>query len=219
MGCSRNFPRVGLSDTYYVDFWLAVLAEYLASFFFMFAVSGSALRWEGAPTIFQQALAAGLVTASMIQAFRSVSLPLVHANPVVSLAAFITGDAGLIRMACSLIAQFFGAITGTGVVMAISPQHARGKLGVTMPGKEVSGFQAFGVELVLTSLLVLTMLASIDANKQAARRDYGTAAAMGVVVTGCYLIALPLTGCGLNPARSLAPAVFTSTWEHHWLRT
>lgn len=101
-------PTVGLSDAYYVDFWLAVLAEYLATFFFMFAVSGSALRWEGAPTIFQQALAAGLVTASMIQAFRSVSLPLVHANPVVSLAAFITGDAGLIRMACSLIAQFFG---------------------------------------------------------------------------------------------------------------
>lgn len=217
MGCSRDFPRVGLSDAYYVDFWLAVLAEYLATFFFMFAVSGSALRWEGAPTIFQQALAAGLVTASMIQAFRSVSLPLVHANPVVSLAAFITGDAGLLRMACSLIAQFFGAITGTGVVMAISPQHARGKLGVTMPGKEVSGFQAFGVELVLTSLLVLTMLASIDANKHAARRDYGTAAAMGVVVTGCYLMALPLTGCGLNPARSLAPAVFTGTWEHHWV--
>ena len=82
------------------------------------------------------------------------------------------------------------AITGTGVVMAISPQHARGKLGVTIPAKEVSGFQSLGVELVLTLLLVLTMLASIDANKHAARRDYGTAAAMGVVVTGCYLIAV-----------------------------
>ena len=81
--------------------------------------------------------------------------------------------------------------------MAISPQHARGKLGVTMPGKEVSGFQAFGVELVLTSLLVLTMLASIDANKHAARRDYGTAAAMGVVVTGCYLMAVRFNGDGI----------------------
>ena len=99
---------VGLSDAYYVDFWLAVLAEYLATFFFMFAVSGSSLRWEGAPTIFQQALAAGFVTASMIHAFRSVSLPLVHANPVVSLAAFITGDAGFIQMICSVVAQIFG---------------------------------------------------------------------------------------------------------------
>ena len=99
---------VGLSDAFYVDFWLAVLAEYLATFFFMFAVSSSSLRWEGAPTIFQQALAAGLVTASMVQAFRSVSLPLVHANPVVSLATFITGDAGLIQMLCSVVAQMFG---------------------------------------------------------------------------------------------------------------
>lgn len=99
---------VGLSEAFYVDFWLAILAEYLATLFFMFAVSGSSLRWEGAPTIFQQALAAGLCTASSIQAFRSVSLPLVHANPVVSLAAFITGDAGLIRMVCSVLAQMFG---------------------------------------------------------------------------------------------------------------
>lgn len=74
--------------------------------------------------------------------------------------------------------------------MAISPGHARGMLGATIPAKDVSGVQAFGVELVLTSLLVLTMLASIDANKYAARRDYGTAAALGVVVTCCYLIAV-----------------------------
>ena len=74
--------------------------------------------------------------------------------------------------------------------MAISPEHARGNLGATLPAKDVSVFQAFGVELVLTSLLVLTMLASIDANKYAARKDYGTAAAVGVVVVCCYLIAV-----------------------------
>ncbi|KAM7427701.1 hypothetical protein ABFA07_021195, partial [Porites harrisoni] len=202
---------------FYVDFWLAILAEYLATLFLMFAVSGSALRWEGAPTIFQQALAAGLCTASSIQAFRSVSLPLVHANPAVSLAAFITSDAGLIRMICSIVAQMFGAITGTGIVMAISPAHARGKLGATFPGKDVSGVQAFGVELIASFLLVLTMLSSIDAKKEAARRDYGTAAALGVVVTLCYLIALPITGCGVNPARSFAPAVITNTWNEHWV--
>lgn len=74
--------------------------------------------------------------------------------------------------------------------MAISPEHARGKLGATIPAKDVSGVQAFGVELVASFLLVLTMLASIEANKDAARREYGTAAALGVVVTLCYLIAV-----------------------------
>lgn len=74
--------------------------------------------------------------------------------------------------------------------MAISPEHARGKLGATIPAKDVSVYQAFGVELIASFLLVLTMLASIDANKDAARRDYGTAAALGVVVTLCYLIAV-----------------------------
>lgn len=89
-----------------------------------------------------------------------------------------------------LILCLFTAITGSGIVMAISPEHARGKLGATIPAKDVSAYQAFGVELIASFLLVLTMLASIDANKDAARRDYGTAAALGVVVTLCYLIAV-----------------------------
>lgn len=102
------FLSVGLNEAFHTDFWLAILAEYLATLFLLFAVSGSSLRWEGAPTIFQQALAAGLSTASAIQAFRSVSLPLVHGNPAVSLAAFITGDASLVRVTCSIFAQMFG---------------------------------------------------------------------------------------------------------------
>ena len=102
------FVSVGLNEAFHTDFWLAILAEYLATLFLLFAVSGSSLRWEGAPTIFQQALAAGLSTASAIQAFRSVSLPLVHGNPAVSLAAFITGDASLVRVTCSIVAQMFG---------------------------------------------------------------------------------------------------------------
>ncbi|XP_067047381.1 lens fiber major intrinsic protein-like [Acropora muricata] len=217
MARTFRYLRVGLNEAFHTDFWLAILAEYLATLFLLFAVSGSSLRWEGAPTIFQQALAAGLSTASAIQAFRSVSLPLVHGNPAVSIAAFITGDASLVRVTCSIFAQMFGAITGTGIIMAISPEHARGKLGATIPAKDVSGAQAFGVELVASFLLVLTMLASIEANKDVARRDYGTAAALGVVVTLCYLIALPITGCGVNPARSFAPAVLADTWKEHWV--
>ena len=29
---------------------------------------------------------------------------------------------------------------------------------------------------------------------------------------------LPITGCGVNPARSFAPAVITNTWNKHWVR-
>ena len=29
---------------------------------------------------------------------------------------------------------------------------------------------------------------------------------------------LPITGCGVNPARSFAPAVITNTWNEHWVR-
>ena len=29
---------------------------------------------------------------------------------------------------------------------------------------------------------------------------------------------LPITGCGVNPARSFAPAVITNTWNEHWVQ-
>ncbi len=30
-------------------------------------------------------------------------------------------------------------------------------------------------------------------------------------------VAIPYTGCGLNPARSLGPAVVANFWDHHWV--
>ena len=32
------------------------------------------------------------------------------------------------------------------------------------------------------------------------------------------VLQLPITGCGVNPARSFAPAVLTNTWNEHWVR-
>ncbi len=33
----------------------------------------------------------------------------------------------------------------------------------------------------------------------------------------CWLIQIPLTGCGLNPARALGPAFIKNYWKKHWV--
>lgn len=46
--------------------------------------------------------------ATAVQAFRWVSRPLVHANPCVSVAAFLSGDKALVPVIIYILAQCFG---------------------------------------------------------------------------------------------------------------
>jgi aquaporin-1 len=40
---------------------------------------------------------------------------------------------------------------------------------------------------------------------------------IGLTVTLCHLLAIPYTGCGINPARSLGPAVISGQVENLWI--
>ena len=40
---------------------------------------------------------------------------------------------------------------------------------------------------------------------------------IGLTVSLCHLVAIPFTGCSLNPARSFGPAVVQGLFDHHWI--
>ncbi|KXJ09585.1 lens fiber major intrinsic protein [Exaiptasia diaphana] len=209
--------KVGAREVFTGHLWVSAFAEYAATLFFVFAVSGSSLRWEGTPSSLKISLAAGLASSLVTQAFRWVCKPLVHANPSVSFAAFLSGDTGLVAMAIYIVVQCFGAITGVALLRVMSPEHARGILGATIPASGTSSLQAVGTEAVLTLFLVLAVLATLDAVKYDPHARLDVSVAVGLATIVCYLIAVPLTGAGLNPARSLGPAVLSKMWESHWV--
>ena len=69
--------------------------------------------------------------------------------------------------------------------------------------------RAFTAEMVGTAILVLVIFCATD-DRNATRPQILTAATIGLTVTLIISLIGPLTMAGLNPARDLAPRLFSS---------
>lgn len=90
-----------------------------------------------------------------------------------------------------------------------------GGLCITVPADGISTFQAFLVEFIGTSILVLVICGLWDPRNK--KNTDSTPLRAGLTVAVLVLITGPYTGASLNPARSLGPAVWTGDWQDHWI--
>jgi aquaporin Z len=84
--------------------------------------------------------------------------------------------------------------------------------GVSTP--HVAAGTALGLEAVLTLLLVSVILGTADRYRVV---GHEAALAVGGTIALCGLIALPLEGASMNPARSLAPAILAGDIGSVWI--
>jgi MIP family channel proteins len=150
----------------------------------------------------------GLIIMVMIYAVGHISGA--HFNPAVTL-AFAVGRHVPWRLVPRYWgAQLFGALGASLVLRLLFGDVA--DLGATLPAG--SAGQSLILETVLTFLLmfVITSVATdVRAVGQAA------AIAIGGTIGLEALFAGPISGASMNPARSLAPALVSWTWDHQWL--
>jgi glycerol uptake facilitator-like aquaporin len=73
---------------------------------------------------------------------------------------------------------------------------------------------AFGVEWLLSFALMFVIMAVATDDRVA---DGFAPLAVGLTVGFCALMAGPLTGASMNPARSLGPALVAGFWGAQWL--
>jgi MIP family channel proteins len=133
-----------------------------------------------------------------------------HMNPAITIAAIISGNTGLVRGFSFILGQLIGssfAIYLLGVFVWSIPN-----LGVqTLSTPTGDGLV---IEVILTFFLVFTVFATmIDKRGNAALAPL----AIGVVIFVDHLIAVPLTGASMNPARSFGPAIIHGQWPDHWV--
>jgi MIP family channel proteins len=153
------------------------------------------------------ALAFGAVVAIMITATAHVSGA--HLNPAVTLAFASTGQLPLREVPAYLGAQLGAAIAGAFAVATVIGQEA--SVGAT--SFQVSVDQAFLIEATITFGLMF-VISSVAADESASGGSAGIL--IGGTVGLAALVAGPLTGASMNPARSLGPALLANA-EDQWL--
>ena len=136
-----------------------------------------------------------------------------HINPAITIAMLVAGKLSTDQAIGYIIAQFSGATLAAGVLYLIQSgapgfMMAEWALGSNGWGPGYLGAynttSAFITETVLTFLFILIIF------KTTAKWGNSTMAglAIGLTLVLIHLVAIPITGTSVNPARSVGPAIF-----------
>ncbi|MEM6450111.1 MAG: aquaporin Z [Cyanobacteria bacterium P01_D01_bin.105] len=156
-------------------------------------------------------LAFGLTVMTMAYAIGHISG--CHLNPAVSFGLWAGGRFPSGELLPYIVSQVIGAIVGIGILVLIATGQegfvsegatwAANGFGANSPGGFGIG-AAFLTEVVMTFMFLVIILGSTDD-----RAPKGFApVAIGLGLTLIHLISIPVTNTSVNPARSLAPALF-----------
>jgi MIP family channel proteins len=200
-------------------------AEFLGSFFFIFVAVGSAMNIGG--TFITQgtvqigiALAFGFTIFAIAFSIGHISGG--HLNCAVTLAFVVTRKISVKRGLLYFGGQFFGGLIGAAFLKWLTPAAMQTSCMASNDlGQSVSIWDGFGVEFACTFFLLLVVSAASDSQKS---NTTLVPLAIGYAVAVCHLMALPITGCSINPTRSFASAFVSigttgcgRVWTNHWI--
>ena len=148
----------------------------------------------------------------LIMAYSIGSISGCHINPAVTIGLMVAKRIAPKEAIMYVLAQSVGAVAGAAILYLI----ASGKAGYDLAthGLGQNGFDAaspggynmqaaFITELVLTAIFIFVIL---GATCSAAPAGFA-GLAIGIALVVIHLVAIPVTGTSVNPARSLGPAL------------
>jgi len=144
-----------------------------------------------------------------IYSFGKISLA--HFNPAVTIGFYITGHISKIQIACYFAAEIIGALFGSLFVMSFIGTGA--DLGANAPNYDFSLFPIFLIE-VLASALLMAVIFTVVYTK--GLKGFGGIAIGGIVGLDIFFLSF-ISGASMNPARALAPALFSGVLDNLWL--
>ncbi len=147
--------------------------------------------------------------AIAVYLFRKVSMA--HFNPAVTIGFFITGHITKLQVAIYFGAELTGALLASAFVMYFIGTEAN--LGANAPDYSFPLPLIIGIETFASALLMAVILLVVYAK---GLRGLSGIAIGGIVGLDIFFLSF-ISGASMNPARSLAPALFSGALESLWL--
>lgn len=157
-------------------------------------------------------LAFGLAVVAMAYAIGPISG--CHINPAITVAMLVAGKMNVKDAIGHILAQFAGAVAGAGILFLIVSNQS-GFTGLKEWGLGSNGWgegylnnynttAAFITEVVMTCLFLLVIFATTSKMGNSPMTGF----AIGITLVLIHMVAIPVTGTSVNPARSFGPAIF-----------
>ncbi|XP_052175519.1 aquaporin PIP2-7-like [Diospyros lotus] len=226
-------PLIDVEELTKWSFYRALIAEFIATLLFLYitvlTVIGYKSQTDPAKT---SDPCGGVGILGIAWAFGGMIFILVyctagisggHINPAVTFGLFLGRKVSLIRAVMYMVAQCLGAICGVGLVKAFQKSYYnRYGGGANSVAHGYSKGTALGAEIIGTFVLVYTVFSATDP-KRSARDSHVPVLAplpIGFAVFMVHLATIPITGTGINPARSFGAAVIYNEdkpWDDQWI--
>ena len=208
-----------MAETTPAPLWPRLIAEAFGTLVLVGAVIGTAVFASANTGYLGIALAAGLAVVVGVYAVGSISGG--HFNPAITLGVAASGRLPWRDVLPYIAAQLVGAIVASSLMFAIAAGasksffHAAIKNGFASNGYGVHSPRGFDlasviiVEFLLTAIFLYVVL-SVTAP---GFTNPGFAPlAIGLTLTVIHLISIPVSGTSVNPARSIASAIYGADW-------
>ena len=196
----------------------AYLAELIGTMIFVLVGTGavvSSVFFGTGDQLIVIALAHGLGIGLMVYATANISGG--HLNPAVTLGMIVTKQIKIAPGMIYMTAQMLGAVAASGILYlvvrdAVGEAVNFGAHGIA--GSVDGDGGAFLIEAILTAVLLIVIFATAVSKKGA---GHMAPIAIGLTVALIHLVAVPLTGASVNPARTFGPALVSNAFDSFWV--
>ena len=160
-----------------------------------------------AATVIGTAFAFGLAVVAMAYTIGGVSG--CHINPAITLGVLLSGRMSFKDAIMYIVFQCIGAFIGSALLFLLT-NNVEGLVGTGANDLQagVSPLGGLLAEIIFTCVFVLVVLGATSKTNGATNNFAGLAIGLSLVLV--HLACIRYTGTSVNPARSLAPAVFQS---------